>query len=41
MDDFETELDPDLFEDEAVELDDLDYDKHALDEEDLDDWEDS
>jgi hypothetical protein len=40
MDDFETELDPDLFEDEAVELDDLDYDKHALDEEE-DDWEDS
>jgi len=41
MDDFEPELDPDLFEDEVVELDDLDYDKHALDEEDLDDWEDS
>ena len=38
--DFEPELDPDLFEDEAVELDDLDYDKHALDEED-EDWEDS
>jgi len=41
MDEFETELDPSLFEDEAVELDDLDYDKHALNEEDLDDWEDS
>jgi hypothetical protein len=40
MDEFETELDPSLFEDEAVELDDLDYDKHALDEEE-DDWEDS
>jgi hypothetical protein len=39
MDDFETELDPDLFEDEVVELEDLDYDKHALDEE--EDWEDS
>lgn len=41
MDEFEPELDPDLFEDEEVELEDLDYDKHALDEEDLDDWEDS
>jgi hypothetical protein len=40
MDEFETELDPDLFEDEVVELDDLDYDKHALDEGD-EDWEDS
>jgi len=40
MDEFETELDPSLFEDEAVELDDLDYDKHALDEAD-EDWEDS
>ena len=40
MDEFETELDPSLFEDEPVELDDLDYDKHALDEEE-DDWEDS
>ena len=41
MDDCEVEIDPSLFEDEDVELDDLDYDKHALDEEDLDDWEDS
>jgi hypothetical protein len=40
MEDFETEIDPLLFEDEGVDLDDLDYDKHALDEEDLDDWED-
>jgi hypothetical protein len=39
MDDFETELDPSLFEDDPIELDDLDYDKHALDEE--EDWEDS
>jgi hypothetical protein len=37
MDEFEPELDPDLFEDEVVELDDLDYDKHAWDEE--EDWE--
>lgn len=35
--DFEPELDPDLFEDEAVELED--WDDHALDEE--EDWEDS
>ena len=41
MDDFEVEIDPSLFEEEEVKLDDLDYDKHALDEEDLDDWEDS
>jgi hypothetical protein len=41
MDDFEVEIDPSLFENEDVELDDLDYDKHALDEEDLNDWEDS
>ena len=40
MDDFEVEIDPSLFEDEEVELDDLDYDKHALDEEEVD-WEDS
>jgi hypothetical protein len=39
MDEFEPELDPDLFEDEDVELEDLDYDAHALDEE--EDWEDS
>ena len=38
MEEFEPELDPDLFEDEAVELED--YDKHLLDEEELD-WEDS
>ena len=40
MDEFEPELDPDLCEDEEVELEDLDYDKHSIDEEDLD-WEDS
>jgi hypothetical protein len=40
MDEFEPELDPDLFEDEEVDLEDLDYDAHALDEEE-DDWEDS
>ena len=40
MEDFEVEIDPSLFEDEDVELDDLDYDAHALDEEE-DDWEDS
>jgi hypothetical protein len=39
MDEFEPELDPDLFEDEEVELEYLDYDKHAWDEDDLDDWE--
>lgn len=39
-DDFEVELDPSLFEDEGVELDDLDYDKHALDEEDLEEEDD-
>jgi 5-methylcytosine-specific restriction endonuclease McrA len=38
--DFEIEIDPDLFEEDPIELDDLDYDKHALDEED-EDWEDS
>jgi hypothetical protein len=37
--DFEPELDPDLFEDEAVELED--WDDHALDEEEELDWEDS
>ena len=37
MEDFEPELDPDLFEDEDVELED--WDDHALDEE--EDWEDS
>ena len=40
MDEFEPELDPDLFEDEVVELDDLDYDQLALDEDD-EAWEDS
>jgi hypothetical protein len=33
MDEFEPELDPDLFEEEAVELDD--YDDHAWDEDEL------
>jgi hypothetical protein len=37
MEEFEPELDPDLFEDEDVELED--WDDHALDEE--EDWEDS
>lgn len=42
MKDFDPELNPDLFEDEVVELEDLDYDAHALDEEEEDeDWEDS
>lgn len=40
MKDFDPELNPDLFEDEVVELEDLDYDAHALDEEE-EDWEDS
>ena len=40
VEDFDPELNPDLFEDEAVELEDLDYDAHALDEEE-EDWEDS
>jgi hypothetical protein len=40
MDELELEIDPSLFEYEVVELDDLDYDKHALDEED-EYWEDS
>jgi hypothetical protein len=37
MDDFETELDPSLFEDEAVELED--YDDHAWDEDELEEEE--
>jgi hypothetical protein len=37
MDDFEFELDPSLFEDEDVELED--YDDHAWDEEDLEEEE--
>ena len=40
MDDFEVEIDPSLFEEDPIELEDLDYDAHALDEED-EDWEDS
>lgn len=40
MDAFEVEIDPSLFEEEEVELDDLDYDKHALDEEDLEEEDD-
>ena len=41
MEDFETELDPDLFENEDVELED--FDDHALDEleDDEEDWDDS
>jgi hypothetical protein len=40
MDDFEVELDPDLFEDEDVDLDDFDedlFDEEFLDEEEDDD----
>ena len=37
MNEFEPELDPDLFEEEAVELDD--YDDHAWDEDELEEEE--
>jgi len=36
MDDFEPELNPDLFEEEDVELKDVEFDDHAFDEDDLD-----
>lgn len=37
---FEPEIDPDLFDEEDVELEDVEFDDHAFDEDDLD-WEDS